>query len=80
MNCKNEKGKFHHSHNVLIKGRIMEPVTLENVFEGVYSLFQIFSIRSVHDSLQEEVFLKFAYFAELRNKWSTGGSSHQELF
>ena len=68
MNCKNEKGKFHHSHNVLIKGRIMEPVTLENVFEGVYSLFQIFSIRSVHDSLQEEVFLKFAYFAELRNK------------
>ena len=60
MNCKNEKGKFHHSHNVLTKGRIMEPVTLENVFEGVYSLFQIFSIRSVHDSLQEEVFLKFA--------------------
>ena len=38
----------------------MKPVTLENVFEGVYSLFQIVCIRSVHGSLQEEVFLKFA--------------------
>ena len=38
----------------------MKPVTLENGFEGVYSFFQIFSIRSVHGSLQEEVFLKFA--------------------
>ena len=33
-----EKCKFHHSHKLLIKGRIMKPVTLENIFEGVYSL------------------------------------------
>ena len=43
----------------------MKPVTLENVFEGVYLRFQIVCIRSVHYSLQEEVFLKFA---ELQNK------------
>ena len=68
MNYKNKKSKFHHSHKMLIKARIMKPVTLENVFKGVYSLFQIVCIRSVHYSLQEEVFLKFAEFAELQNK------------
>ena len=52
--------KFHYSYKLLIKARLMKPVTLENVFEGVYSLFQIVCIRSVHGSLQEEVFLKFA--------------------
>ena len=33
MNYKNEKSKFHHSHKLLIKGRIMKPVTLENVLK-----------------------------------------------
>ena len=51
MNYKNKKSTFHHSHKMLIKARIMKPVTLENVFEGVYSLFQIVCIRSVHYSL-----------------------------
>ena len=30
MNYKNEKGKFDHSHKLLIKGKIIKPVTLEN--------------------------------------------------
>ena len=56
MNYKNEKSKFHHRHKLLIKGRIIKPVPLENVLKV--------SIRSSKfcalDSLQEEVFLKFA--------------------
>ena len=71
MNYKNEKGKFHDSHKLLIKRIIMKSVTLENIFEGAYSLFQVLCIRYVHDSLQEEVFLKFILcplFAELQNK------------
>ena len=49
----------------------MKSVTLENIFEGVYSLFQVLCIWYVHDSFQEEVFLKFILcpqFAELQNK------------
>ena len=59
MNYKNEKGKFHHRRKLLVKGRIIKSVTHGKIFAGVYSLFQVLSIRSVHDSHQEEVFLKF---------------------